>query len=332
MGIQSHTDDTMSRTSLFILLILGACGSQAKFVHHNETNHEFELDLEEMGTRLTQKIRFDADGLRITEVPPHNGRVAARYVFDDSMGLQMNVIESKRTCSLYVPIFNLPNEVEKAFLEENSHQEDEEAEFLKVEPGNTMTLELIMVEGPELDRADVPSKMAKYCPEGFQFFAVKQIPASSYNVHKNGENEVLIEDPRLQKDMNYGDQVDFSDLFQILPMTNRRSSRVKRECRWANDTVALNVADCHWVDEISCEEGCPANEIFYRCVRSVPTSGGSCEYLLLCKNVVPGIKCIMHLTAGGQKCRPCCRARDCGGDMQMCPNNHREAGYSQTSS
>ena len=116
-----------------------------------------------------------------------------------------------------------------------------------------MTLELITVEGPELDRADVPSKMAKYCPEGFQFFAVKQIPVNPYNVHKNGENGILIEDPRLQKDMKYGDPVDFSDLFQILPMTstNRRSSRVKRECRWANDTVALNVADCLWVEGVS---------------------------------------------------------------------------------
>jgi len=317
MGIQSHTDDTMSRTSLFILLILGACGSQAKFVHHNETNHQFELDLEEMGTRLTQKIRFDADGQRITEVPAHNGRVAGLYVFDGSMGLQMNVIESKRTCSLHVPIFNLPNEVGKAFLEENSHQEDEEAEFLKVEPGNSMTLELIMVEGPELDRADVPSKMAKYCPEGFQFFAAKQIQVNPYNVHDNGKNGILISDPRLQKDMKYGDPADFSDLFQVLPMTNRRSSRVKRECRWVNGTRAYHHDGCDWVEDITCEEGCNMMDTKYNC-ESETTSDVSCEYVLMCPVVMPSRKCLMHTTNAGRRCRACCMSRDCGENMPNC--------------
>ena len=114
-----------------------------------------------------------------------------------------------------------------------------------------MTLELITVEGPELDRADVPSKMGKYCPDGFQFFAVKQIPVSSYNVHDNGDNETIIEDPRLQKDMKYGDPVDFSDLFQLLPMTNtnRRSSRVKRECRLPN--MDITIQGCHFVQGVS---------------------------------------------------------------------------------
>ena len=84
LGIQSHKDDAMFKASLFILLILGTCGSQAKFVHQVGPD-QFEVELEEMGTRLTQKVRFDADGQRITEVPAHNGRVAALYVFDDSM-------------------------------------------------------------------------------------------------------------------------------------------------------------------------------------------------------------------------------------------------------
>ena len=75
--------DKMFRASLFILLILGTLGSQAKIVHQVAPN-QFELELEEQGTRLTQKIRFDPDGLRITEVPAHNELVHAIYVFDSS--------------------------------------------------------------------------------------------------------------------------------------------------------------------------------------------------------------------------------------------------------
>ena len=73
----------MSRASLLILLILGTVGSQAKIVHQVAPN-QFELELEERGTRLTQKIRFDPDGLRITEVPAHHDLVHAIYVFDSS--------------------------------------------------------------------------------------------------------------------------------------------------------------------------------------------------------------------------------------------------------
>ena len=80
---QSQRDDKMFRGSLLILLILGTCGSQAKIVNHIDPN-QYELELEERGTRLTQKIRFDVDGLRITEVPAHNELLAATYVFDSS--------------------------------------------------------------------------------------------------------------------------------------------------------------------------------------------------------------------------------------------------------
>ena len=73
----------MYQANLLILLLLGTCGSQAKIVNQIDPN-QFELKLEERGTRLTQKIRFDVDGLRITEVPAHNELVAATYVYDSS--------------------------------------------------------------------------------------------------------------------------------------------------------------------------------------------------------------------------------------------------------
>jgi len=321
MGIQSHKDDAMFKASLFILVILGTCGSQAKFVHQVGPD-QFEVELEEMGTRLTQKVRFDADGQRITEVPAHNGRVAALYVFDDSMGLQMSVIESEKSCSLQVPLFNLNNKDEKGILEDSSRRDDEEAEVLKVEAARPRTLQLITVEGPELDRADVPSKMGKYCPDGFQFFAVKQIPVTSYNV-ENGKNATLIKDPRLQKDFNYGDPVDFSDLFQVLPMTNtnRRSSRAKRavkECRRGDDSV---IPSCHVVEGITCPFGCPAVHVVFQCDVGEPWYNwltGSCEYLLMCSTVTPDKDCLYHITSAGQRCRPCCIARDCGRKMPQC--------------
>merc|ERR1712062_15540 len=289
MGIQSNFEKLynkvwiMASISLIFLLIVGtSCSIHARFVKKVLPN-QFEIELEERGTRFTQKVRFDEGGnLRITEVPNHNDINGATLIFDKSTGLQLDVVNATRSCFLHQPFFTLSNKYEESILDAASYDEDVEAEFLKVEPEKSMTLELITVEGPELDRADVPSKMAKYCTEGFQFFAVKQIPVNPYNVHKNGENGILIEDPRLQKDMKYGDPVDFSDLFQILPMTstNRRSSRVKRECRIPNSSDVI--PDCHWIDDmITCQSGCDALDIRSICRRNSQSMRSS-ETILLC--------------------------------------------------
>ena len=111
-----------------------------------------------------------------------------------------------------------------------------------------MTLELIDVIGPELVRDSIPSNLKKYCPEDFQSFAMKQVQNNPYTVHNNTDNELLIGDARLQKDMKFGDKVDeqfFDDLFQIMPTARVRSSRVKRECRTPD---GINVERCFWVD------------------------------------------------------------------------------------
>ena len=91
-----------------------------------------------------------------------------------------------------------------------------------------MTMEIITVMGPELYRSEIPPKLAEYCPGDFKFFAIKQVQANSHNVHPQEDGGILIEDPTLQKDMEYGDIADFSDLFQVVPNQRRRSARVRR--------------------------------------------------------------------------------------------------------
>ena len=91
-----------------------------------------------------------------------------------------------------------------------------------------MTIELMNVMGPELDRTEIPPKLAKHCPRDFKFFAAKQVQANSYNVHPQEDGGILIGDPTLQKDVEYGDIADFSDLFQVVPNQRRRSARVRR--------------------------------------------------------------------------------------------------------
>ena len=75
----------MAKASLILLLILGtSCSIQAKFVNKVLPN-QFEFELEERGTKFTQKIRFEEGGnLRITEVPDHNDITGATYIFDKS--------------------------------------------------------------------------------------------------------------------------------------------------------------------------------------------------------------------------------------------------------
>ena len=110
-----------------------------------------------------------------------------------------------------------------------------------------MTLELMTIIGPRLDRDQLPPKMANYCPSNFQIFATKQVPVNSPNVRPTAnKSEVLLDDPLFKREVQYDDPVpDFSDLFQVLPPSNR-SSRVKRECRRAD--MSIDVDNCEWAD------------------------------------------------------------------------------------
>ena len=101
--------------------------------------------------------------------------------------------------------------------------------------------------GPRLDRDQLPPKMANYCPSNFQIFATKQVPVNSQNLRPTANrSEVLLDDPLFKRGVQYDDPVpDFSDLFQVLPSTNR-SSRVKRECR--RPDMGIDVDNCFWAD------------------------------------------------------------------------------------
>ena len=67
---------------LIVIYSLGILYSQANYVHQKSPN-EFDIQLEEQGVRITQKIRFE-NGLTITEVPDHHNISAGTFVFDEA--------------------------------------------------------------------------------------------------------------------------------------------------------------------------------------------------------------------------------------------------------
>ena len=101
-----------------------------------------------------------------------------------------------------------------------------------------------------MHREEIPSQLAKHCFEDFEFFAMKQVQKNSHNLHhvEKEDNRVLIEDPQLQKEMKFGDPLDFTDLFQVLPMRNRTThSRVKRSCK--NEYMDFTIENCTLVTD-----------------------------------------------------------------------------------
>lgn len=310
----------MAKASLILLLILGtSCSIQAKFVK-NVLPNQFEFELEERGTKFTQKIRFEEGGnLRITEVPDHNDITGATYIFDKSTGLQLDVVNATRSCFLHRPFFTLSNEDEESNLNAASNDEDEVAEYLEVKHEGTLDIELISVKGPMLHREEIPSQLAKHCFEDFEFFAMKQVQKNSHNLHhvENEDNRVLIEDPQLQKEMKFGDPLDFTDLFQVLPMRNRTThSRVKRSCR--NEHMDWTQDNCHFVTT-SCSFGCASTDVFWNCEDH--GSSYNCEYMLLCPRIMPSKNCLGHVRSGKHTCNPCCRNANCGSRMPQCHVN-----------
>merc|ERR1712062_431308 len=166
MGIQSNFEKLynkvwiMASISLIFLLIVGtSCSIHARFVKKVLPN-QFEIELEERGTRFTQKVRFDEGGnLKITEVPHHNDINGATFIFDKSTGLQLDVVNATRSCFLHQPFFTLSNEDEESILDAASNNEDEVDGYLEVKKEKkegTLDIELISVKGPKLYREEIP--------------------------------------------------------------------------------------------------------------------------------------------------------------------------------
>ena len=62
-------------------LVLAIANVGANFLHQVAPN-EFNIDIEERGVRILQKVKFE-NGLRITEVPQHHHLSAATFVYDN---------------------------------------------------------------------------------------------------------------------------------------------------------------------------------------------------------------------------------------------------------
>jgi len=288
----------MATTSLILLLVVGtSCSIHARFVKKVLPN-QFEIELEERGTRFTQKVRFDEGGnLRITEVPNHNDINGATFIFDKSTGLQLDVVNATRSCFLHQPFFTLSNKDEESILDTASIDQDEVDGYLELKHEDTLDIELISVKGPMLYREEIPPQLAKHCFEDFEFFAMKQVQKNSYNLHhaKNEDNRVLIENPQLQEEIKFDEPLDFSDLFKVLPMRSRATHpkvpRVKRSL--VNDT---------------CQSWCDGAGGHY-CTFTNSELGW--DYILMCPRPRPGQNCWLHVRVPGRMCHPCCQTTVC---------------------
>jgi len=292
-----------------LLVGVGINFSHANYVHQKSPN-EFDIDLEEQGVRITQKIRFE-NGLIITEVPDHHNISSGTFVFDEKMGLKLDVVNATQSCYVYIPFFTIGKFEENNLKELANEVESKNEELLEVRPEYTMDLELMSVIGPELDIEDLPEHLQKYCHQGFRVFSKKELPADSNNIREsNNYGDVLLDHPLFKQDAKFGDPVhDFSELFQVLPPSNR-SKRVKRECR--NENFAL-VENC-FIRDVTCPFGCARNDQYYDCKNAVY----NCFYTFMCSTIIPGEKCLWHTRDSKYSCQPCCANKNCGEHLPRC--------------
>jgi len=266
---------------------------------------QFELKVNERGMKFKERLSFDEDSnLQIVDVPPHHDRVATRYVKDLNLNLQLQVRWTDRECLVSKILHPQESAIQIEALQNQNLD-------VYVDPENATTVNILEIEGPEMDHAEIPSSLRTYCPHDFKAKAIHLL--DEINIEDEDEEGFIIKDPDMNIDVkNFDPAPHVTDTLTFL-------SRRKRES--CKNEYGITEPDCHTV-HVYCpvSGGCPANGIFYRC-KQASSSSYSCEYILTC-NTAGGhgnsAQCLKHYTAGGRRCRPCCRYYDCGGKMPRC--------------
>merc|ERR1711942_202827 len=271
---------------------------------------QFELKVNERGMKFKERLTFDEDSnLQIVDVPPHHDRVATRYVKDLNLILLLQVRWIARECLISKILQPQDSAIQIEALQNQNLD-------VYVDPENATTVNILEIEGPEMDHSEIPSSLRTYCPHDFRAKAIHVLDET--NIEDEDEEGFIIKDPDMNNDVkNFDPAPHVTDTLTFL------SRRKREDCR---NEYGIRESSCHTV-RVYCPDnsgGCPATGVFYRCSNTQYRSS-SCEYILTC-NAAGGhgdsAQCLKHYTAGGRKCRMCCRYYDCGGDMPRCSGSN----------
>jgi len=275
---------------------------------------QFELKVNERGMKFKERLTFDEDSnLQIVDVPPHHDRVATRYVKDLNLILQLQVRWMARECLISKILQPQDSAIQIEALQKQNLD-------VYVDPENATTVNILEIEGPEMDHSEIPSSLRTYCPHDFTAKAIHVLDES--NIEYEDEEGFIIKDPDMNNDVkNFDPAPHVTDTLTFLSRRKRETcineyGKTERNCR----TVHVYCPDS--------TGGCPSTDVFFRCRPANLLStiyynvfSSSCEYILTC-NTAGGqgnsAQCLKHYTNVGRKCRPCCRYYDCGGDMPRC--------------
>ena len=123
---------------------------------------QFELKINERGMRFKERLSFDEDSnLQIVDVPPHHNRVASRYVKDLNLNLQLQVRWMDRECLVSKILQPQESAIQIEALQNQNLD-------VYVDPENATTVNILEIEGPEMDHAEIPSSLRTYCPHDFK--------------------------------------------------------------------------------------------------------------------------------------------------------------------
>jgi len=178
---------------------------------------------------------------------------------------------------------------------------------------NATLINILEIEGPEMDHSDIPQRFQSYCPEGFTAKAIHLLDEK--NIEDEDEEGFLIKDPDMNFDIqNYDPAPHVTDTLHFL---RRKKRDVCIDAHYQHSS-------CHTV-HIYCPrsaDGCPHQAMYYRCSQRV-TSSTSREYILTCSTAggPNHEQCMRHYTARGRACRPCCKYYDCGGNLPKCSSS-----------
>ena len=123
---------------------------------------QFELKVNERGMKFKERLTFDEDSnLQIVDVPPHHDRVATRYVKDLNLILQLQVRWIARECLISKILQPQDSAIQIEALQNQNLD-------VYVDPENATTVNILEIEGPEMDHSEIPSSLRTYCPHNFR--------------------------------------------------------------------------------------------------------------------------------------------------------------------
>jgi len=332
-NISSFTITMMLKTILSgSLLILLLSSSQASFLTQKSEN-EFEMRLTEHGTNFTQKMILDKENnFVIYETPNHNGRVAAKFIYDTTNGIMLEVCDEAKTATFHRQFMTASVDEKDSLMYSISHQAETangQKDRIELEETPKNTFHLITIDGPEVVAECVPEKYRKYIPEGYYIDLSHQVRPLSKNLYGNASTFTVF-DPLTQKTIKHDDAVDLIyEIFEDILPPCAFKRRVKRQTMAQSSSNTCYTPTGEIVqrctvrpDARGCQNGCDADQLGWDCETLRPNCHYKIKNVIVCGSPRAEV-CLSHIFSRQSSCAPCCRYRGCDADhlkIKSCQN------------